>query len=178
MTTGIALSAGHEPNAQGAEYNGITEYALASEWIKEIAAKLRETIPCDIVPTGDLQSKIGWINVRDYRLAIELHFNSDTTKKQTGSETLYCPGSAKGMVLAKIVQVYLGPLFPPSRGAKPGWYQGDPKKGPLYFLSNTGPWALILEPEFIYNYEMLAEKKFAAIEMIADGIAEAYAASA
>ena len=174
----ILLSAGHHPGAPGACYNDICEHGIAAEWISIIGNALRISYPCAIVPTGPLGSKITWINAKaqavPVELAIELHFNSDESKRQSGSETLYCPGSTKGAACAAVMQNMLGGLLPPNRGAKEGWYRmirpPDPKAEPDAFLSQTTMPALILEPEFIYNWHAFKDRRNALCAEIAQAL--------
>jgi len=170
----ILLSAGHYPEAKGAGYNDHYEHDEAVIWSSQIANLIRGRMMVDIVPTGQLSSKIEWINKqRDAVLLCEIHFNSDEYKKQRGSETLYCPGSVKGKAAAQIVQKYLGGIFPPNRGAKEGYYQMDKTKGPDAILAKTNCVALIVEPEFIYNYIVIEDRRHAACAALADALVEA-----
>ena len=179
----IILSAGHYPSSPGACYpegnHGWCEYDVAAEWVNTIAAVIREQVAVAIVPTGRLSEKVAWINDRCSRhsvsLAMELHFNSDTSKRQKGSETLYCPGSLRGEMMAHIVQGALASIFPPNRGAKEGWYQGSVEgdRKELYFLKATACPALILEPEFIYNRSTIDANRSIACEIIATALIEA-----
>ncbi len=174
----ILLSAGHHPGAPGACYNDICEHGIAAEWISIIGNNLRGYYPVAIVPTGRLGDKIRWINDKarsvPVELAVELHFNSDESKKQHGSETLYCPGSVKGAACAAVVQNALGKILPPNRKAKEGWYRmirpPDPKATPDAFLRDTTMPALILEPEFIYNYHAWADRRHAVCAEIAQAL--------
>ena len=181
----ILLSAGHNPSARGAEHNGHTEHGVATRWINKIAqivSQARESVL--IVPTGTLTSKVNYINANNAKLALELHFNSDASKRQKGSESLYCPGSSKGKIFADIIQqefINLN-LFQPNRGSKEGWYQMDKPghidyKGDIdgdekidYFLHKTNCVSIILEPEFIYNIDIIQNNEDAACKAIADGI--------
>lgn len=181
----ILLSAGHHPGAKGAEYNGHNEHDEAIVWVSEIANLIRGRMPVDIVPAWKLLirdpntkkiigGKIHWINQQKHvSLACEVHFNSDESKRQSGSETLYCPGSVVGKKAAEVVQKALGGIFPPSRGAKEGWYQMDKSKGPDAFLSETRCVALIVEPEFIYNWPVIESRRQPACAAIADALVDA-----
>ena len=170
----ILLSAGHHPAAKGAGYNDHYEYDEALLWASEIANLIRGRMMVDIVPTGRLPEKIEWINNQaGVSLLCEIHFNSDESKRQHGSETLYCPGSAKGKIAADIVQRSLAGIFPPSRGAKEGYYQMDKSKGPDAILAKTSCVALIVEAEFIYNYSVIQERRHPACAAIADALIEA-----
>jgi hypothetical protein len=203
----IILSAGHFPADPGACYPHDNphwcEHAEAEEWVNRIAPLVRQQMKVGVVPTGPLAiwsppgrysrtlvgGKVFWINEQcrrnDVKLAVELHFNSDTSKRQRGCETLYCPGSAKGEVAAQIVQGAMAGLFPPSRGAKEGWHRmdhpghvdypgdvdGDEKID--FFLKATHCTALIIEPEFIYNRQTIESNRRAACEVIAAALIEA-----
>lgn len=179
----ILLSAGHHPLAKGASYNGHTEHDEAILWVSEIANLIRGRMRVDVVPTGPLGGKVKWINAQaGARLVCELHFNSDESKRQHGSETLYCPGSWSGKAVAVAVQQAIGGLFPPSRGANEGWYRMD-KHGRVdypgdvdgdekldYFLEATNPTAIIVEPEFIYNWSVIQDRRHPACAALADAL--------
>jgi len=179
----ILLSAGHYPAARGACYHDVCEHSEAVTWVEVTANLLRGRQQVAIVPTGPLDEKVRWINQQpNVSLICEIHFNSDESRKQHGSETLYCPGSKIGAVLGGIVQAELAGVFPPSRGAKEGWYRMD-RPGhkdypgdvegdevPDYILQHTRPYALIVEPEFIYNYHLIEERRHAGCAALADGL--------
>lgn len=192
----ILLSAGHYPAAQGARYNGVSEHSLAVPWIEMLARHIEPYAPVEIVPTGPLMildpvtralvgGKIHWINQRTALLAVELHFNSDASRRQAGCETLYCPGSVRGREAAQFAHDEYAHLFPPDRGVKEGWLRGDRPGVVDYpgdvdgdedkaaFLSETDPIALLVEPEFIYNLVTLAERERAALAAIARGLIKA-----
>ena len=189
----IILCAGHDKKSVGASYNNFNEYDEAVKWVQLIHDSIVSDYeyPCAIVPdlrtvdptqtANDVYAgKVRWVNAHDMALlAIEIHFNSDESKRQRGCETLYMPGSEKGHEAAKIVQAELAGLFPPSRGAKEGWHRMD-KPGRVdypgdvdgdeninYWLRATYPVALALEPEFIYNRETIEDKRTAACAALA-----------
>ena len=167
----ILLSAGHHPLAKGATYNQHNEYDEAVLWVDEIANLIRVLFPVAIVPTGKVSAKVEWINSQPKAtIACEIHFNSDASKRQKGSETLYCPGSLIGEAAAGIIQAALGGLFPPNRGVKEGWYQGDKKNGPIGYLKTTKCPAIILEPEFIYNIGVIQDRRHPACAAIAEAL--------
>jgi len=182
----IAISIGHHKDAQGAEYNGVTEYALATGWAHEVAS----LVDGSFVVSGTLNKKVKEINDREADLAIEIHFNSfkvwedankngiidDNELKNAGkgSETLYYPGSSKGELFASCVQNHLGKIATPDRGIKKGWYRMDKERGPDYFLLRTKCPAIIVEPEFIHRLDRINNIKHDAIYHIAVGITEAY----
>lgn len=185
----ILLSAGHYPESPGACHNGFCEHEEAVRWVDILVRLLSSRIDVEIVPTGRLLirdpatkkivgGKIHWINEqKDVSLACEIHFNSDVSKQQVGSETLYCPGSVKGRNAARTVQDAMSSLLAPNRGAKEGWYQmilpPDPRATPDVFLSETNPVALILEPEFIYNRLVIESLREVVCEVLSDAIVEA-----
>lgn len=182
----IAISIGHHKDSQGAEFEGVTEYALASGWAYDIS----DCIDGSFVVSGILNDKVRKINSKDARLAVEVHFNSykiwedanrdgiidddELRNAGRGSETLYMPKSIKGKLLAKHVQDQLGKIARPNRGIKEGWYRMDKKRGPDFFLRRTICPAIIIEPEFIHRLEEINKMKSQAILLIAQGIKEAY----
>lgn len=184
----ILLSAGHYPESPGACSFGWCEHEEALKWINIIAYFIREQNHVDTVPTGKLPSKVKWINeyhLEKVKLAVEIHFNSDFQHSQSGFETLYCPGSVKGKEAAQIVNDSLIGIFKKNRGIKEGWYkmdrpgvedypgdiEGDEK--PDYFLKETNPVAIILEPEFIHNRTIIETNRDAACKALAGGILKA-----
>lgn len=185
----ILLSAGHYPGSPGACYNGFCEHEEAVRWVNILLPLIRSKTQVDVVPTGKLLirdpvtqkmvgGKIHWVNQQqDVSLAVEIHFNSDESKQQKGSETLYCPGSDKGRRAARTVQDAMSSLLSPNRGAKEGWYQmilpPDPRATPDAFLAQTNPVALILEPEFIYNRLVIESLREVVCEVLSDAIIEA-----
>jgi len=179
----IFISAGHNEKAQGASYKDVTEYILTTKWVALITTLLGDA--CVRVPNGRLKHKVSFINRRATRndIAIEIHFNSAKKWRDLdgdgvvdadeliavgrGSETLYMPNSKKGKAAASIMQSQLGHLMQPDRGAKEGYYQMNPAKGPDYFLRATKCTALIVEPEFIDNLTELNQNMNAACHVIA-----------
>lgn len=181
----ILLSAGHYPAASGACFGDFCEHAEALRWVERTAALIRQHARVDLVPAGALAAKVAHVNSYRHepvRVACEIHFNSDPSRKGHGSETLYCPGSVKGRRAAEIVQRALGAVLPPDRGIKEGWYrmdkpghedypgdvEGDEK--PDYFLSATNPMALIVEPAFIHDREMIELMRAEACEALASAL--------
>jgi hypothetical protein len=70
------------------------------------------------------------------------------------------------------MQEALGHLLPPNRGAKEGWYQMNPAKGPDIFLAKSRCTAIIIEPEFIDNIQKIIINKNAACHVIASTLLE------
>jgi N-acetylmuramoyl-L-alanine amidase len=176
----IAISAGHNVKAKGASYQGVFEYDLTVKWRSLIVAALgRHAL---IVPTGGLVDKVAFINSHNCDAAIEVHFNASPSGKGSGCETLYSPGSIKGIRLAMHIQGELAELCAPSRGVKEGWYQqdrpnyvdypgdinGDERQ--LYFLRATNCPAVIVEPLFINELDRIADVQGDACKRIAQAV--------
>ena len=183
----IFVSAGHNENAQGAEYKDITEYILATKWADLITEILGDK--CLRVPDGRLKEKVEFINlISNKSIAIEIHFNSYKKWKDLdgdgivdagemialgkGSETLYYPRSKTGEEAAMIMQRAMAQIFQPDRGIKEGWYQMNPAKGPDYFLAETKCTSLIVEPEFIDNIEEINQGMHGGCYAIASALIE------
>jgi hypothetical protein len=183
--TSIAISAGHHPNAKGAnDGQGFNEYDEASKWIELIKNLFdsKTSVNALVIPTGYLSSKIKYINTTGRRagikLALELHFNAAPGTNAKGCETLYCPGSYAGKNLANTIQSTLASFMPPNRGIKEGWYRQDrPGRVDYYgdidgdesivaFLSKTFCPAVILEPEFIHNKAVIESNREICCEVI------------
>ncbi len=188
----IFISVGHHKDAQGASYenNGhkVTEFILAEKWAELIVGLIGEE--AILVPTGTLTNKVKYINDHSVAgsIAVEMHFNSAKKWKDLdndgivdsgemiaigrGSETLYMPDSISGEQAAQTVQEDLGHVMKPNRGIKEGWYQMNPKKGADYFLRKTNCTALIIEPEFIDNIDLINQNMNAACHVIAASLLE------
>ena len=154
----IYLSAGHYPAAPGAAWKGFVEHPEAVKWVSEMRGYLDHAV---IVPPVELSAKIRWINERCARddVLVEVHFNkAGDIASAEGAETLYAPGSARGLELATDLQRVLARYFR-NRGVKEGWYQGDPKKGPLGLLAKTRCTSVIIEPEFVYHAARITDSR-------------------
>ena len=179
----ILISAGHHEGAQGASWNGYTEWPEARRWRDNLAQYLGEdqAIP---VPSGLLKDKVEFINASPATCAIEIHFNaaknSNGEPVGRGCETLYYPGSIKGRELARTVHTPLTKMFHPNRGLKEGWYrmdvpnqvdyhgdvEGDEKID--YFLQATHCPAVIIEPEFIHHMPQIERLRTVSCAKMAD----------
>lgn len=172
----IIIFAGHHPAAPGASYNGFAEHDEAVRWIDLIDAYLDPTI-CIKGPVGALTMKTNFVNKRQPRIAMDLHFNAAVNAEGEhvgrGSETLYYPGSKLGKSVADFVQTRLCTVCPPDRGIKEGYYRMDPKFGPDWFLARTSCPAIIVEPDFIHRKEEIQRARTAACEAIAVGLRNA-----
>lgn len=160
----IYLSAGHNPSAPGAAWKGFVEHAEATLWVSSI----RDWYPqCVVVPSLSLNSKIAWVNKRasPLDLLVEVHFNAAAPGAR-GCETLYAPGSKHGARVAESLQGVLERFFR-GRGVKEGWYQQDPRRGPLALLARTKCISVIIEPEFVYNAELIRSQRKACCAALA-----------
>lgn len=183
----ILISAGHYAKAKGAVFKNFCEFPETLSWAMRINHYLRNNdIPSLIVPPGNLQWKVRYINeaVKTYgvKMAIEVHFNAGGSG---GCETLYCPGSIKGKEIASVIQRNMCSVFPPDRGIKEGWYHMD-RPGVVdyhgdidgdetidYFLRSTICPAIIIEPEFVSNKDIIEAKTEEACRLLALAICEA-----
>lgn len=182
----IYISAGHHEGAQGASWHGHTEWLEAVKWRDLLCSMINDVaVP---VPTGLLRDKVKFINQHgDAELAVEIHFNSakvNGVHVGKGSETLHHPSSKMGKQAAQIIQDGLAQVFPPSRGIKAGWhrqdrpgvvdYHGDVDGDEriVYFLRKTVAPAVILEPEFIHNIQVIRDEREVGCEVIATALLE------
>lgn len=170
MTTSVvAISAGHHPGGdgglrKGASFRDFNEYDEAVFWAAEIVRRMGPQYAV-LVPTGPLQKKIKFINeIPRCAAAVEIHFNAahDGAGRNVGRgfETLYMPGSHKGLILAKLLHTYaIAPHFSKDRGVKEGWYRMRQDLGPDFFLRETDPPAVILEPGFVQHAAEIRERR-------------------
>ncbi|MCK5787944.1 MAG: N-acetylmuramoyl-L-alanine amidase [Chlamydiia bacterium] len=180
----IVLSKAHYPEKAGASYKGVTEHKLSIKWIGDLHRMLMLLgYDVRIAPVGGLTSKVEFINNLNADLALEIHFNGSSNPNVSGVETLYCPNSKKGKVLAQIVHEKYAPTMRcKDRGIKEGWYKmdrpgvedypGDIDGDEIadYFLRKTNCPAIILEPDFISQYDNINLKQELACSEIVKGI--------
>ena len=171
----IFLSIGHYADEPGACFGDFCEHEEAAAWVAHIAYRCQQNgHDVLIVPSGKLTDKVSYINDRTVEgdLAVEMHFNSDAQQAGHGALTLYYPGSVKGKVMAQRVQAAMEPLMGRHwDGAMPGYYRMDPRNKPDYFLRATDCTALILEPAFIHDRQLIESKRRDACIAIADALA-------
>ena len=171
----ILISAGHYPARPGACFGDFCEHGEAVKWRDLIVHKLGVMgIQAATVPPGSLRKKVDYINKKGATCAVEIHFNAATKKEKgkvvnvgKGCETLYAPGSTKGIAFAEYVHGELANLFSPDRGIKEGWYRMDPAQGVDFFLAKTNCPALILEPDFIHRKDIITVKRVEACVILA-----------
>ena len=160
----IFISAGHYPSAPGAKWERFVEHDEAVFWAAMLVGRIGIKRSM-LVPTGVLKTKVDFINERIMNgdIAVEIHFNAARDKNNNpvgkGCETLYYPGSEKGLAIAEAIQQVLSTIFPPNRGAKEGWYRMDPSRGADFFLAKTKCPSIIVEPEFVHRSEIIQEKR-------------------
>lgn len=167
----IIIFAGHHPAKPGEAWNGFSEHDEARRWLALLRGRFAEE---DLIvgPEGVLRTKVEFVNARKPILSAELHFNSTLDPEPAeGSETLYCPGSERGRIAAEAVQGALGEAFSPSLGVREGYYRGDERRGPDWFLARTKSPALIVLPEFIHNKTKIVSGREAGVERLALGLA-------
>lgn len=182
----ILVSAGHYPEARGACYKGDCEHEEAMLWAMQLVTEIEKHAPCMLVPAGTLPEKVHFINIHNPIMALEIHFNASPNAKAKGFETLYYPGSEKGKALATATNEALSMCFASNRGVKEGWYRQDSPgvkdydgdiecdESPLYFLKKTKCPAVILEPEFIHNMQVIANNRDNAVDVLADTLLAYY----
>ena len=170
----ICVSGGHYDQARGAHYDGFAEYPETLIWADLIVTNLTLLgIDACVVPSGGLRDKVDWINEVRPRAtaAVEIHFNADGKHKGKGCETLYYPGSRKGLQLAEEIQRQISTFFPPNRGTKEGWYRMVKGGTADYFLAKTRCPAVIIEPEFIHNKSAITTNQDIGCLIIAEAVA-------
>ena len=149
----VGLSVGHHPDAK----SGVNkmEYAQCSAMVGHIIkdAMLTGDMKPYLIGTGGLKKKVKEINKLKLDCVIEVHLNYGGGK---GCETLYCPGSRRGICFADIMQSSLSNIAWANRGTRAGYYKMNRNNPPNYFLSKTNCPAIILEHYFLDNQEETA----------------------
>ncbi len=180
----IFISAGHHPTKPGAKFDRFIEHDEACVWVDIMVNAINNSggddslaVKAIAVPTGFLKSKVDFINSRMVNgdIALEVHFNAAVVNGENvgrGCETLYYPGSDKGKALAEKCQEALEEYYPPSRGVKEGWYRMDPKRGADFFLAQTRCPAVIIEPEFVQNFQTIFDNRHDAITLLVVALEE------
>lgn len=177
----IAILSGHNQYNPGATAGGYSEFDFTPSWARKtfemVNKKLDDSIAMLInsYQHPNLEDKKEMIDKIDALFAIEIHFNSNVNAK--GSETLHYPNSEKGMKLANCIQEEFerSNIFQPNRGIKVGhyWNNGE-QDGILYLLRSTKCPTVIVEPDFMSNYENIIENEEKGPDAIAEGIVRFY----
>ena len=154
---------------KGCSVDGFTEHDEAAIWVALIANHLGKNAM--VVPDGTLKQKTtfinSWSNVGD--LAIEVHFGDESGN---GSESRYQPGRETSKNAAQRLQEALSGVFGSGRGACEGWYRNNRKMGVEWFLEKTRCEAVIIEPEHIYNQDIIQKRRNRACRVVAETLME------
>jgi hypothetical protein len=114
-------------------------------------------------------------------LSAEIHFNSNEQRRGSGCETLYYPGSKRGLAAATMIQNAMSVIYR-DRGVQEGWYRMDRPGRIDYagdvpgdevvdaFIASVPFPAVIIEPEFIFNRDVIETTRNDACALIADAI--------
>jgi N-acetylmuramoyl-L-alanine amidase len=165
----IGLSIAHHSKAVGASYKGFSEHYESQVWIDLIHRILdQKGYESYIVPTGLLREKVRLLNLQELNVSLELHFNGSFNPFIQGCETLYCPGSYEGQILAGYVQNDLSLVMDTrDRGTKEGWYRMRVGGKKDYFLQYTNHPAIIIEPNFISQIQNITtHRKMACLGIV------------
>ena len=148
----VALSAGHTPYRQGAEFGLISEYGLTSAIIGDLILRLQKAgHEAWIIGADSNLEQIKRINELQVDCGMELHFNSHTGQELNGTEVLHA-GSTRGKLLAGSVQKELVKrLGTKDRGIRLGHYQGNRRKPIIEMLRETNCPFIVPEPLFLSN---------------------------
>lgn len=172
----IGIVVGHDPHAQGARNEKITEFDFNNSLAPLIAKHLivvGDFTPMVIYRSDGLSKLPNQINDLNMDLIISLHCNA-FNKNVAGSEVLYATTSKNGAILADILQKQIvSVLKNRDRGVKPT--AANQNGGVI--LHRTKPVAVLIEPFFIDNireYENAESKKDQLALAIAEGVKRYY----
>jgi N-acetylmuramoyl-L-alanine amidase len=165
----IGLIVGHDPHAQGASNELITEFDFNNSLAPLIAKHLivlGDYNPLVIYRSDGLSVLPKQVNELNLDLAISLHCNA-FNKSVSGSEVLYAASSTNGARFASIMQKRIvSTLKNRDRGIKP--IARNERGGVI--LNATKPVTILIEPFFIDNM-----KEYQYVESIKDELAKAIA---
>jgi len=176
----IILSPGHHAEKRGASNGTYTEYPYTLAWAVKIQALIKRSglSACKVVYPGRGREKVKEINeiVRNETrecLAVEIHFNAGGGH---GCETLYCPGSKTGQMVATKYHLNLMPRLAGirDRGIKPGYHRMNPNNPPNYFLRATHCPAILLETLFITELALYSDQDDLICSQIASSLIHAH----
>ena len=152
----VCLDAGHGGKDPGAVYDGLIEKQLnleLSEICHSVLTKRHITITTrDKDEFISIRDRASYANANDVDIFISLHHNASGSHKARGCEVLFYPHtSTENIEFAQRMVGVMGNhwVFARNRGAKPGWYRGDPNRGVLGVLRRTRMPAFIIEPAFL-----------------------------
>ena len=148
----VALSVAHGKNMSGkfdpgcGSFQGVTEHSVSQAitlTLRQMMEYSPEMFPVLLPFPRNLEEKVAMVNqggeAGPFDLAIEIHINAHKNPAANGTEVWYLGAEDEAAVFQKHLTHHLGTR---DRGIK---------KHRFYFLRNTKPKALIVEPDFIQN---------------------------
>lgn len=161
----VILSAGHEPYARGAEYEGLNEHEICVQLCFYAAAALHNTnepTAVVLVPPDNLHNKILHVNLLSTVLAkdnaphfaVEIHCNTAALDSARGVEVFYYkePGPHTNSVQFRMAKRMIGSIAVlgwPSRGPKTHKQSHHTSLG---WVAKTKCTALLVEVGFLTNH--------------------------
>jgi len=148
----VALSIAHGKRISGkfdpgaGSHQGVTEHAVSQAItvsLRQLMEYSPEMFPVLLPFPRDLKEKVAMVNqggeAGPFDLAIEIHVNAHRNPEAKGTEVWYLGAEEEASIFQHHLVSHLGTK---DRGIK---------QHRFYFLRNTKPKALIVEPEFIHN---------------------------
>lgn len=144
MTRLVAISAGHHTGKPGEAANGLVEHTQAVIWRNRIVELLPDVARG--VPATVTRRRLEFINRGGFSAAVEIHFGPSDSPHF--ARVLYVPGREASRRFAEIVQEELGEVLysTTEQPVAEGWYRGQERLGVDYFLEQSVPSAIIVEP--------------------------------
>jgi len=167
----IFLSAGHYPNQPGACYNGFCEHDEAVRWVDLIQSHMG-MLDSLVIPTGTVNEKASWSNIRKPLALVEVHFNSvaGPDKTASGFLTMYQPDNPASLALATTLHIAMDAYNGYDRGRWVGYYRLDESKGLTFLLDKSTVPTVIIEPEFIHNVKEIVRVRELTCKRIAESL--------
>ena len=97
----VGLTAGHNAKDSGAVRDPVQENLLTLQTLGYAMSYLASREIYTVSPTGKLSSKILELNRYKLACAVEIHYNAFSNTTVKGVESIYHPGSVKGLRLAE-----------------------------------------------------------------------------